>query len=152
MVIIKKVKKIQTKTTSSRSVPVVIEWKGISMVKNHSFQATVKEIIAFSAEIDVCRIGLLGDMHSGKSTLAQAIAHVIHKKAKIPYNIKILYKYDLLNFKDTLKSLQPINYILIFDDVSFLGADANQKQIEMVKQSITTIRHMSNGKDVKSLQ
>jgi len=149
MVILQKVKRISTRVKSSRRVPVVIKWKGISMVKNHSFQATVNEIIAFSAEIDVCRIGLLGDMHSGKSTLAQAIAHVIHKRAKIPYKIKILYKYDLLNFKQTLKDLKPINYILIFDDVSFLGADANKKQIEMVKQAITTIRHMANGKDVK---
>lgn len=134
---------------SGRLVPKVIKWKGVSMVRNHSFLASVREIISFSAEIDVCRVGLVGDMHSGKSTLSKSIAHAIHKYSKIPYRIKILYKEDLLNFKQTLAKLEGVNYILIFDDVSFLGADANKKQIDMVKQAITTIRHIEGGQDVK---
>ena len=147
--IVTKVKKVEDKEKSDRILPKVIKWKKIPMVRNHSFLATIKEIINFSAEIDVCRIGLIGDMHSGKSTLSQSIAHAIHTHAKIPYKIKILYKEDLLNFGQTLVSLEPVNYILIFDDVSFLGADANKKQIEMVKSAITTIRHLDGGRDVK---
>tara|TARA_B100001750_G_scaffold10107_1_gene7520 strand:- start:5304 stop:6368 length:1065 start_codon:yes stop_codon:yes gene_type:complete len=129
--------------------PKVIKWKGVTMVRNHSFLATVREIISFSAEIDVCRVGLIGDMHSGKSTLSRSISHAIHKYSEIPYRIKILYKEDLLNFKQTLAKLEGVNYILVFDDVSFLGADANKKQIDMVKQAITTIRHIEGGQDVK---
>ena len=88
-------------------------------------------------------------MHSGKSTLSQAIAHAIHTTAKIPYAIKVLYKPDLLDFKGTLAKLEPVNQILIFDDVSFIGAEANRKQIESVKSAISTIRHLDGGKDVK---
>ena len=88
-------------------------------------------------------------MHSGKSTLSQSIAHAVHKYADIPYNIKILYKDDLLNFEKTLAKLESVNYILIFDDVSFMGANANRQQIEMVKSAVTTIRHLQGGKDVK---
>lgn len=137
------------KIKSDKIRPTVIKWKGQWMMRRHSFLATVQEIVNFSSEIDVCRIGILGDMHSGKSTLAQAIAHAIHKKAKVPYAIEILNKEELLNFQETLKKLKPVNYILIFDDVSFLGAEANKKQIEMVKMAITTIRHLQGGSDVK---
>jgi hypothetical protein len=147
--IITKTKTIVDKAKTENARPKIITWKEHKMVRNHSFLATIKEVINFSAEIDVCRIGLIGDMHSGKSTLSKSIAHAIHKHAKIPYKIKILYKEDLLNFGQTLLSLEPVNYILIFDDVSFLGADANKKQIEMVKSAITTIRHLDGGRDVK---
>lgn len=119
------------------------------MVRSHSFLATVQELVNFNAEIDVCRIGIIGDMHSGKTTLAEAIAHAVHKKAKIPYTIRIFQKADLLNFRETLANLKPANYVLIFDDVSFLGADANKKTIEIIKQAVTQIRHMEGGKDVK---
>ena len=140
-------KKIVAK--GENKAPLTTHWKGVSMVRNHSFLATVREIINFSAEIDVCRIGLIGSMHSGKSTLSQSIAHAIHKHADLQYKIKVLYKEDLLNFEKTLLALEPVNYILIFDDVSFMGASANKKQIEMVKSAVTTIRHLDGGRDVK---
>ena len=142
-------KKPMSDAKSDKNVPTVIKWKKVSMVRNHSFLATVREVINFSAEIDVCRIGLIGSMHSGKSTLSQSIAHAIHKHAELQYKVKILYKEDLLNFENTLLGLEPVNYILIFDDVSFMGATANKKQIEMVKSAVTTIRHLDGGRDVK---
>lgn len=134
---------------SDRFLPKIIKWKGVNMIRNHSFLSTIQEIIDFSSEIDVVKIGIVGDPHSGKTTLGLAIAHCIHKHAKIPYNIRIFKKEDLLNFKETLKTLTPVNHILIFGDVSFMGADANKKQIEMVKQASTEIRHLDGGKDVK---
>lgn len=142
-------KKPVDKKDSDRIKPLVTSWKSIPMVRKHSFLATIREIINFSAEIDVCRIGLIGSMHSGKSTLSQSIGHAIHKYADLQYKIKILYKDDLLNFEKTLLGLEPVNYILIFDDVSFMGATANKKQIEMVKSAVTTIRHLDGGRDVK---
>jgi hypothetical protein len=142
-------KKPTDKKDSDRIKPLVTKWKKVPMVRKHSFLATIREIINFSAEIDVCRIGLIGSMHSGKSTLSQSIAHAIHKHADLQYKIKILYKDDLLNFEKTLLDLEPVNYVLIFDDVSFMGATANKKQIEMVKSAVTTIRHLDGGRDVK---
>ena len=148
MVITTNVKVIESKSKKNLA-PITAKWKGVPYIRSHSFLATVREVISFSAEIDVCRIGLIGSMHSGKSTLSQSIAHAIHKFADIPYKIKILYKEDLLNFEKTLLALEPVNYILIFDDVSFMGATANKKQIEMVKSAVTTIRHLDGGRDVK---
>lgn len=142
---------IEQKPSTDRQRPKIITWKGIPMVRNHSFLATVQEIVDFNSEIDVCRVGIVGDMHSGKTTLAEAIAHAVHKKAKIPYTVRIFNKEDLLNFRETIHALTPANYVLIFDDVSFLGADANKKTIEMIKQAITQIRHLEGGTNVKIL-
>ena len=143
-------KTIQLGSTKERHVPVVIKWKGVPMIRNQSFYAAVDDIINWSETLDVTRIGLIGDPHSGKSTLAEAIAHSIHSRSKkIPYAIRIFGKNDLLNFEATLKTLQPANYVLVFDDVSFLGAVANKQQIEMVKQASTEIRHLPGGQDVK---
>ena len=119
------------------------------MVRVHSFLATVKEIIDYSEEIDVVRVGIIGDMMSGKSTLAKSIAHAIHMNSKMNFAVRIFYKDHLLNFKQTIESLEPANYILIFDDVSFLKASATAKQVNMVEEAITTIRHMQGGRDVK---
>lgn len=148
MVIETNVKKVNLPSKGTNA-PVTSTWKGIPYIRSQSFLSTIREIINFSAEIDVCRIGLVGSMHSGKSTLSQCIAHAIHKHAGIPYSVKILYKNDLLNFAQTLSNLEPVNYILIFDDVSFLGSTANRQQIEMVKAAVTTIRHLDGGRDVK---
>jgi ABC-type polysaccharide/polyol phosphate transport system ATPase subunit len=97
MVIETTVKKVNV-GSKVNSAPVTAKWKGVPYIRSQSFLATIREIINFSAEIDVCRIGLIGSMHSGKSTLSQSIAHAIHKHADIPYSIKILYKDELTIF------------------------------------------------------
>ena len=119
------------------------------MIRKHSFITAIKEIITFSDEMDFTKIGLVGDQHSGKSTLARAIAHVIHKYSKAPFTIKLFTQEELLNFEKTLKTLTPANYILIFDDVSFLSANASKKDIDIIKQAITKIRHLDEEHDVK---
>jgi len=120
------------------------------MVRQESFLAACKEIINWAEEIDVTRVGIVGDMHSGKTTMAEAIAHTIHKNSKIPWAIKTLYEKDLMDFENTLKTLTgDTNWILRFDDVSFLDAKHNKKSIGMVKEAVTKIRHLQGGRDVK---
>ncbi len=148
MTIIRQTQKTET-VRAGRQIPKVIKWKGVNMVRNHSFLATIKEIIDYSEEMDVTRVGIIGDMHSGKSTMAQAIGHAVHAFAKIPYSVRIFYKKDLINFKETIAQLEPTNYVLVFDDVSFLKATATAKQINMIEEAVTTIRHMQGGQDVK---
>jgi len=132
-----------------RHLPVLIKWKGQNMVRQHSFLATVNEIITWSQDSDVTKIGIVGEPSSGKSSLSEAIAHAVHKRSKIPFAVRIFQKEQLMNFKETLATLQGTNHILVFDDLSFLGADANKKQIDMIKQAETTIRHLPGGQDVK---
>ena len=127
----------------------MITWKGVQMIRHQSFIASVKEIIEFSNEIDVVKVGIIGDMHSGKSTMASAIGHTIHKYSQTPFAVRIFHEHDLLNFEATLQQLEPANYILVFDDVSFLESVASKKQISLVKKAVTTIRHMEGGEDKK---
>lgn len=131
------------------TAPVIIEWKGEKMVRNHSIRATVREIIKLSSGLDVVKINLIGMSGNGKTTLSQTIAHLIHKIANIPYAVKVFDKDHLLNFEETLRNLTPTNYVLIFDDVSYLEAEANKNKIDKVKQAFTTIRHLEGGQDVK---
>lgn len=102
---------------------------------------------------DVVKIGIVGLEGTGKTTMANAIGHAVHKimkdTYKIPFAVKVFYEEDLLNFKETLKSLSPTNYVLIFDDVSFMEGSANKMQISAVKQAVTKIRHLEGGQDVK---
>lgn len=134
---------VSNEPKTNRHKPKVIKWKGVTMVRNHSFLASVKEIIDYSDEMDVVRIGLIGDMHSGKTTLSQSIGHAIHTHSKIPFLVKVFYRDDLKTFKKTISELSPANYVLIFDDVSFL------KDTSKIEQEVTEIRHMEGGHDVK---
>lgn len=132
--------------------PTIITWKDEKMVRGHSIGATVQEIlqaVAVEDSQDVVNVNLIGDPSTGKTTLAKTLAHLIHKRSKIPFSVRLFKRKDLLNFRETLSTLAPANYVLIFDDLSFLGADASSKQIELVKQATTEIRHLPGGKDVK---
>lgn len=133
----------KTKRHSDRTKPTTTKWKGVTMVRNHSFLSTVKEIINYSEEMDVVRVGIIGDMHSGKSTLSQSIGHAFHKYSKIPFSVRVFFRDDLRNFKKTVKNLTPANYVLIFDDVSFM------KDTSTIEQEISEIRHLEGGQDVK---
>ena len=132
--------------------PTIINWKDAKLIRQHSLGAAIQEIlqaVAVEDSQDVININLIGDPSSGKTTLAKCVAHLIHKRAKIPFSVRLFSRKDLINFEDTLASLSPANYVLIFDDLSFLGADATARQIELVKKAKTEIRHLPGGKDVK---
>lgn len=151
MAILQAARLVKPKSTKNveRNIPVVIKWKGENMVRNHSFLSSVDEIIEWSKDSDVTKIGIVGEPSSGKSTLAEAIAHAIHTRSKIPFAVRVFTKEQLMNFKETLATLQSANHILVFDDLSFLGAEASKRQIDMIKQAETTIRHLPGGQDVK---
>ena len=147
--ITQRIQLIHKKQQPTKNPPRVIKWHGVDMVRNQSFLSTVREIIDYSDEMDVVRIGIVGDMMSGKSTLAKAIGHAIHKYSKTPFSTRIFYKEDLKNFKQTLSKLTPANYVLIFDDVSFLKSTTSAQGISQIEDEVSTIRHMSGGQDVK---
>ena len=123
------------------------------MIRNHSIRATVDEILKMSETLDVVKINIIGNPSTGKTTLAEVISHLVHvmsaKRNGIPYAVKFFTKYDLLNIKESLASLSPTNYVLVFDDLSFLTSIVGKKKIEMIKQSFTEIRHLQEGQDVK---
>jgi len=146
------------KPKSSEHKPKVLRWKGISIIRNHSFYATIEEIVKVAEGLegsdtnkgsDAIRIGLVGDTHTGKSTMASAIAHAIHKKSRLHWKVKFFAKEELIEFKKTLTELTPTNHILIFDDVSFLASLYGKQKIDLLQQASTEIRHFDEGRDVK---
>lgn len=129
--------------------PTVIPWKNERIIRTQSVIEAVREMLRTIQTLDVVNVNLIGNPSTGKTTLALTLAHLIHKISPIPFAIRLLNKNDLLNFEKTLESLDPANYVLIFDDVSFLSATASKKQIDNVKQQLTEIRHLKGGQDVK---
>ena len=120
------------------------------MIRNHSITACCNDILNANITSEVVTVNMLGPPSSGKTTCALTMAHIIHKESRMRhYNVMVLTKEDLLNFEVTLAKLKPTNYILIFDDVSFLSAHANKKQIDVVKSAFTRIRHLAGGVDVR---
>jgi len=153
--------KMQTETViipyrepgKKNQLPVTIEWKGERLIRSHSLRSSVKQIVRMSQSLDVVKINLIGDMSSGKSVLAQTLGHLIHKisedEYKTPFAVRIFNKDDLLDFEATLKNLSPANYCLIFDDVAWMSGSASKHQIDIVKQSLSIIRHIPGGEGCK---
>ena len=124
-------------------------WNGHRMVRSQSFMAAIREMVSRGHRMDVIRVALIGDMDSGKSTAAAAIAHAYHSEMmrlhKIPIAVRILNREHLRRFAETLAALRPANYFLIFDDVSFMENKSARKEIAQIKEAVTTIRHMGSS-------
>ncbi len=144
-----RVVKLQSEGSAKKSEAIWIKWKGEKMMKNHSIRSTVYEVLKMSEMLDVVKINIIGDPSTGKTTLAGTIAHLCHSMSKIPYAVKFLGEKELLDFEATLATLTPTNYVIVFDDVSFLGGTSDRKSIEKVKQAFTKIRHLQGGQDIK---
>ena len=129
--------------------PIIIKWKKAKMVRNHSIRSCVHEILQFSSRLGMVRINIVGASGSGKSSLAETIAHLCHSMSDIPYEVKFMQKEDLLDFTATIKGLSSNNQVLVFDDLSWLGANFGKKQVEQLKSEITTVRHIDGKTDRK---
>lgn len=129
--------------------PTIIKWKNENMIRVHSLRATVKEILAGLQVLDVIKVGIIGEPSTGKSSLEDTLAHLIHKMSPIPFSIRSLGEEEFMDIEKYLASLPAANYVLKFRDLSFLKGKYGSKKIEELKASITKIRHLPGGKDVK---
>ncbi len=129
------------------NVPVTEDWKGVKMIRAHSIIATAKEVLEHNRFFQATRVGIVGNMGTGKSTLAMTLAHLMHKFADVPFALRVFDEDALLNFKETIANLEPANYIIIIDDASFLSAQASKQKMDGIKQDITKIRHFPNQVD-----
>ena len=131
--------------------PTMVEWNDEKMIRDHSVQAVARQIVRTVRRVDVVKINIVGDMGMGKTTLARTISHLIHyyseKKYGIPFTVKEFTKDELLDFEATVMKLEPVNTILIFDDVSFISSKKNKDKIEEIKQKMTEIRHLRSQED-----
>jgi len=139
--------KYQTGAKKKSNVPITEDWKGVKMIRAHSIIATAKEVLGHNRFFQATRVGIVGNMGTGKTTLAMTLAHLLHKEADVPFAIRVFDEEALLNFRETISNLEPANYIIIIDDASFLSAQASKLKMDGIKQDITKIRHFPNQVD-----
>jgi len=136
-------------STNKTGIPVVIRWKGVKMIRSHSINAVAHEIITMSENQDLISINVIGKQSTGKTELCRTLAHLTHEHSKYPYSISYFGKSEILDLENTVRKLTPTNHILLFDDLSFIGANANKKQIDTIQSVLSVIRHLEGGKDVR---
>ena len=136
-------------STSQSGKPTIIKWHGVSMVRGHSINACVNEIIEFNVRRQFLKINIIGMSGSGKTTLMQVLAHQIHTASDIPYEVKFFNDEQLSNFRATVEGLSNSNQILCFDDLSGLEDQYGKKALDRLKAEITTIRHINDQEDRK---
>ena len=90
---------------------------------------------------------LCGQSGSGKTTLAQTMIHRISCMGKERYIIKWFSGKDLHQLDDVINDLeQGLNYMLVFDDVSFILDFLPNKRKKELAEKLTRIRHDVKGK------
>jgi hypothetical protein len=144
-----------------KMIPTIINWgknksgNPAKLIRNHSLRACCHEILQFSSRLGMVRINIIGASGSGKTSIAESICHICHvmsmEENKIPYQVKFMQKEDLVDFTNTIKNLGSSNWILCFDDLSWMtgSGDITKKQIEKLKSEITTVRHIDSNSDRK---
>lgn len=133
------------------NVPLTIEWKNARMIRNHSLRACAREVLNVNRGIDVVKINVIGPPSTGKTTFLESFGHLCHTLSDTPYAVKILKREDLMDMENTLAKLQPMNYFLGFDDVSWLSAGNNKQKLDQIQKTFTEIRHLPGGQDVKMI-
>lgn len=131
--------------------PTIIKWKGIDMIRVHSVRAAANDIVQAITNSDLISVDIIGKQSTGKTSIALAMSHLVHTMTDIPFKLNVFGKKELMNLQETVKAFTPTNQIIIFDDMSFLGSTANKKQLDIINQVLSEIRHLEGGKDVKIL-
>ena len=126
--------------------PTIIKWKNENIVRNHTMMPVIDKILRMVSALDVIKIGLVGEPASGKGTLAETMCHLIHTRAKEQGGLTWIPKRwgadEFMDIDNILKDLPTANYIMHFEDLSFLD---DKKKLNTVKRAITKIRHLSEG-------
>jgi len=130
--------------------PSVITWNGVRMVASQSIQAVARELVNMSRNQDMISINCIGKQSFGKSEIMKTLAHLIHKFSKTPFHVSFFDRHNIINLEETVKTLKPhVGHILIFDDINFLKADVSSKEISRIEKTLSIIRHLEGGSDVK---
>lgn len=144
---------ISAEGTSEDKTVKTTEWKGIRLAIWHHLQTAANQIVIKANAVDVIKINMIGPPGTGKSTLADSLAHMIHVRSmemfKTPFAVRKFGRKQLLNFDETISKLSPTNYVMIFDDVSIFNKSSNSEKLANVKETFTEIRHKFGEQSVK---
>lgn len=136
--------------TGSSALPVTLPWKNARMVRTHSIKAAVQEILNIAKSTGAVQVNICAIPGQGKSTLAKLIAHLTHKMSDSPFTVKLWGRQQLLNIEEEIKKLDPVNHVILYDDVSWLTADKDvpKQKVDAIIKTMTEIRHIK-GVDVQ---
>lgn len=123
----------------------VITWNNVKMVKQHSIRACVKEILNVAKSTGAVQLNLVGQPGQGKSTFALTVGHLVHELADVPFVIKKWGRDELINIEEEIKKLPGMNYFFLFDDISWLEANATPTQIKKIVKTLSEVRHLQSG-------
>ena len=138
-----------TPQLKAKGIPLTLKWNFVPMIRIHSIRAAVREILALNQKWDLVRVNAIGTPSTGKTELSYTCAHLAHELGKIDYTVKTMTRKELLNFDLTIKRLEPKNYFMIIDDISFLKSGASNSKLLQVQKDSTEIRHLEGGVDIK---
>jgi len=122
----------------------VINWKDTKMLRSQSINACVQDIFETSKSMGFVKINLIGASSSGKTVLADVLAHQLHVLDPT-FEVHSLQDSDLIDFKKTIEGLSSNNQILKFDDLSGLVAKYGKSALENLRAQITTVRHIGES-------
>lgn len=148
---VKRVKFLDPRKPEKESaVPVTIEWKNARMVRTQSIKAATREILNIAKSTGAVQVNICAIPGQGKSTLAKLIAHLTHTMAESPFTVKLWGRKELLNIEEEIKKLDPVNHVILYDDVSWLTADKDvpKQKVDQIIKTMTEIRHIK-GVDVQ---
>lgn len=117
-----------------------IQFHGEPIAQWHNPRILIDEIMAENKVKQFTSVLIIGTPGTGKTTLANYIAHQIHTKRD--YIVRHFGKKEVLNFMNVLDSLPDENLILIFDDISlvFKMKEGQSKKSEILS-ALTEARH-----------
>lgn len=142
-------KKQHYKDKDGRTVPTIIWWGDQRIIRSESFLARIRDIAATASSLELVKIGIIGDQHTGKTSLSQSIAHALHRammeKYRIPFTVTFFDSEDLINFRERFTALGPAHRILIMDDVSFVGGVATPTQSQAMQKAVSEVRHLQGA-------
>lgn len=135
---------------SKTAVPVTVVWNNARMIRTHSIKAATREILNVAKSTGAVQVNICAIPGQGKSTLAKLIAHLTHRMADSPFTVKLWGRAELLNIEEEIKKLDPVNHVILYDDVSWLTADAGvpKQKVDQIIKTMTEIRHIK-GVDVQ---
>ena len=128
------------------------DWKGtnrkpIPLLGRHSTRHLADEIENALSATQAQVVLLIGKSGTGKSTLVTTLAHYIHTKpGGKKYQVKWYSQDDIKNFVHIVEDLQKgLNYILIFDDASYVLDELPPNEVKKIAKKLTYIRHDIGG-------
>lgn len=120
-------------------------WQNCRIVRQHSMRAAMREILDMAKSTGAVQVNLVGLPGMGKTTFSLSAAHLLHQLSDVPYVVKRWGRAELLDIENQIKKLVGANYIMIFDDISWLEANATKTQIDQIIKTMTEIRHLQEG-------